>query len=85
MVAHLTHELALAKAEADAARHEAQATLLVRHELALAETRALRQKSQNGDLIQALEEERSRAVAARAERAAAQDYIVQLASVQGPS
>ena len=96
MVAHLTHELAQAKAATDAARHEARATLLVRHELALAETRALRQQSQNRDLIQALEEERSRAAAARAERAAAQDYIVQLvserealaaalAAAQGPS
>lgn len=57
------------------ARTEAAQVLAVRHELGLAEARALRQANRTREVTEVLEEERRHAAAARAERAAAQAYI----------
>lgn len=78
MVAHLDRELILAREEAAAARHEAARLIPVRHEVALAEARAVRQQAQNRELIQVLENERRKASLARAERETAQLYIQRL-------
>lgn len=72
MVAHLTRELALARTEADGFRAEAAAVLPARREIGLAEARALRQQTQNRELVEALEDERRLAANARTERAAVQ-------------
>lgn len=78
MVTHLTQEVALAREESEAAKQDAGQTHWARRELALAESRYVRLRSQNWELMQVLAQERNQAEAARIERASAQDYIAQL-------
>lgn len=72
MVAHLTHELSAARDQAERFRKEAESLLPIRREIGLAETRALRQQTQNRELIEALETERQLLANARGERASVQ-------------
>jgi hypothetical protein len=67
MVAHLTGELAGAREEAERFRKEAEGVLSLRHEIGLAETRAIRQQVQNRELVEALESERKLVARLRAE------------------
>jgi hypothetical protein len=85
MVAHLTGELGAAREQAERFRKEAEANLPLRHEIGLAEARALRQQAQNRELVEALEAERQRAANARTERAAAQERLDALEATAGLS
>ena len=69
MVAHLTGELTAAREEAERFRKEAENGLGLRHEIGLAETRAIRQQIQNRELVEALETERRLTARLRSEAA----------------
>lgn len=58
VVAQLTIDLAKARDEAERFRKEAENLLGLRHEIGLAETRAIRQQVQNRELVEALDTER---------------------------
>jgi hypothetical protein len=83
MVAHLTGELGAAREQAERFRKEAEANLPLRHEIGLAEARALRQQAQNRELVEALEAERQLLANARNERTAVQQRIEALESTAG--
>jgi len=62
-IAHISHQLNLARAEAGTAHHEATQLLPVRREIALVEAALLRQTTRNKELDEALDKERRLAVA----------------------
>lgn len=62
-VAHISHQLTLARAEAATAHHEAAQLLPVRREIALLEATVVRQTARNKALDEALEKERRLATA----------------------